>query len=137
FFSSRRRHTSSKRDWSSDVCSSDLLWRMRRELPRITFGNYVRAGETADIKTLAGRMASLLDPAMSWKDVEEVRRIWKGPMILKGVLHPAEAHAALARGIDGVVVSNHGGRQLDGAPASVDALPAIVAAVEGRMSVLL
>src|SRR5207249_9054988 len=85
FFSSRRRHTSSKRDWSSDVCSSDLLWRMRRELPRITFGNYVRAGETADIKTLAGRMASLLDPAMSWKDVEEVRRIWKGPMILKEI----------------------------------------------------
>ena len=90
------------------------LWRMRRELPRITFGNYVREGETVDIKTLAGRMASLLDPAMTWEDVEEVRRIWKGPMILKGVLHPAEARAALARGVDGVVVSNHGGRQLDG-----------------------
>jgi len=82
-------------------------------------------------------MASLPDPAMTWKDVEEVRRIWKGPMILKGVLHPAEARAALARGVDGVVVSNHGGRQLDGAPASLDALPAIVAAAEGRIPVLL
>jgi L-lactate dehydrogenase (cytochrome)/(S)-mandelate dehydrogenase len=113
------------------------LWRMRRELPRITFGNYVHEGETADIKTLAGRMASLLDPAMTWQDVEEVRRIWKGPLILKGVLHPDEARTARARGVDGVIVSNHGGRQLDGAPASLDALPAIVAAVEGRMPVLL
>ena len=113
------------------------LWRMRREFPRITFGNYVRAGEVADIKTLAGRMASLLDPAMTWKDVEVVREIWKGPMMLKGVLHPDEARAALARGIDGLIVSNHGGRQLDGAPGSLDALPAVVAAVEGRMPVLL
>jgi L-lactate dehydrogenase (cytochrome)/(S)-mandelate dehydrogenase len=110
---------------------------MRRELPRITFGNYVREGETADVKMLANRMATLLDPAMTWDDVEEVRRIWKGPMILKGILHPAEAQAAVARGIDGVVVSNHGGRQLDGAPASLDALPAIVAAVDGRIPVLL
>jgi L-lactate dehydrogenase (cytochrome)/(S)-mandelate dehydrogenase len=113
------------------------LWRMRSELSRITFGNYVREGEPADIKTLAGRMAYLLDPAMTWQDIDEVRRIWKGPMILKGVLHPEEARAAIARGIDGVIVSNHGGRQLDGAAASLDALPAIVAAVEGRIPVLL
>jgi L-lactate dehydrogenase (cytochrome) len=113
------------------------LWRMRNELPRITFGNYVRPGEAADIKTLAGRMAALLDPAMTWVDVEEVRRLWKGPLILKGVLHPAEARAALERGIDGLIVSNHGGRQLDGAPASLDALPAIVEAVAGHIPVLL
>jgi len=113
------------------------LWRMRNELPRITFGNYVRPGEAADIKTLAGRMAALLDPAMTWTDVEEVRRIWKGPLILKGVLHPAEARAALERGIDGLIVSNHGGRQLNGAPASLDALPAIVEAVAGHIPVLL
>jgi L-lactate dehydrogenase (cytochrome)/(S)-mandelate dehydrogenase len=113
------------------------LWRMRNELPRITFGNYVRPGEAADIKTLAGRMAALLDPAMTWVDVEEVRRIWKGPLILKGVLHPAEARAALERGIDGLIVSNHGGRQLNGAPASLDALPAIVEAVAGHIPVLL
>jgi L-lactate dehydrogenase (cytochrome)/(S)-mandelate dehydrogenase len=113
------------------------LWRMRSELPRITFGNYVRPGEAADIKTLAGRMAALLDPAMTWADVEEVRRLWKGPLILKGVLHPGEARAALERGIDGLVVSNHGGRQLDGAPASLGALPAIVDAVAGNVPVLL
>jgi len=113
------------------------LGRMRSELPRITFGNYVRAGDTSDIKALAGRMASLLDPAMNWADVEEVRRIWKGPLILKGVLHPDEARAAVERGVDGLVVSNHGGRQLDGAPASIDALPAVVEAVAGRVPVLL
>jgi L-lactate dehydrogenase (cytochrome)/(S)-mandelate dehydrogenase len=113
------------------------LWRMRSELQRVTFGNYVRPGEAADIKTLAGRMAALLDPAMTWADVEEVRQQWKGPLILKGVLHPAEARAARERGIDGLIVSNHGGRQLDGAPASLDALPAIVDAVAGHVPVLL
>jgi L-lactate dehydrogenase (cytochrome)/(S)-mandelate dehydrogenase len=113
------------------------LWRMRRELPRLTFGNYVRPGEMADIKTLAGRMASLLDPAMNWRDVDEVRRRWSGPLILKGILHRAEACAAVEHGIDAVVVSNHGGRQLDGAPASLDALPAVVEALGGRIPVLL
>ena len=112
------------------------LLRMRSALPRITFGNYVRPGEASDIKTLAGRMASLLDPAMSWADVEVLRGQWKGPLILKGVLHPGEARAAVERGIDAIIVSNHGGRQLDGAPASLDALPAVVAAVAGRVPVL-
>ena len=88
--------------------------RMLPELPRITFGNYVRAGEAADIKTLAGRMQSLLDPNMTWSDVDELRRIWKGPLILKGILHPDDAREAVKRGIDGLIVSNHGGRQLDG-----------------------
>ena len=113
------------------------LWRMRTELPRITFGNYLRPGEAADIKTLAGRMASLLDPAMSWADLDALRSSWKGPLILKGVLHPAEARAAVDHGVDAVIVSNHGGRQLDGAPASLDALPAVAAAVAGRAPVLL
>ena len=63
--------------------------------------------------------------------------IWKGPLILKGILHPDEARMALERGIDGVIVSNHGGRQLDGAAAAIDALPAIVDAVGGRIPVLI
>ena len=112
------------------------LWRMRSELRRITFGNYVRPGESADIKALVGRMAALLDPAMSWKDVEDLRKIWKGPLILKGVMHPQEARFAIERGVDGVIVSNHGGRQLDGAAPSIDALPIIVDAVSGRIPVL-
>ncbi len=113
------------------------LWRMRQELPKLTFGNYVRAGETADIKTLAGRMAGLLDPAMSWRDVEALRLHWRGPLVLKGVLHPDEARRAIEHGVDGIIVSNHGGRQLDGAAASLDALPRIVEAVAGRMAILL
>jgi L-lactate dehydrogenase (cytochrome)/(S)-mandelate dehydrogenase len=113
------------------------LWRMRREIKRITFGNYVRPGESADMRTLAGRMASLLDPAMSWKDVDELRKAWSGPILLKGILHPEEAKAALDHGIDGLIVSNHGGRQLDGTPAAIDVLPGIVATVDGRIPLLI
>jgi isopentenyl diphosphate isomerase/L-lactate dehydrogenase-like FMN-dependent dehydrogenase len=113
------------------------LMRMRAEIPKITFGNYVRPGEASDIATLAGRMASLLDPAMSWDDVARLRAIWRGPLLLKGVLHPEEARRALAYGIDGLIVSNHGGRQLDGAPASLDALPRIAEAVAGRIPILM
>jgi isopentenyl diphosphate isomerase/L-lactate dehydrogenase-like FMN-dependent dehydrogenase len=116
---------------------AEWLWRMRREIKRITFGNYVRPGETSDMRTLAGRMASLLDPAMSWKDVGELRQAWAGPLVLKGVLHPHEAKTALDHGIDGLIVSNHGGRQLDGTPATIDVLPRIVAAVDGRIPVLI
>ena len=123
------------------VCAMALkapwLWRMRKELKRITFANYVRAGETADLRTLAQRMPAMLDPSMSWRDVDELRRIWSGPLVLKGVLHPQEARKAVDRGVDGLIVSNHGGRQLDGAPASIDALPAVAIAVEGRIPVLL
>jgi L-lactate dehydrogenase (cytochrome)/(S)-mandelate dehydrogenase len=113
------------------------LWRMRGELNRITFGNYVRSGEVADIRAIAGRMASLLDPSLSWKEVEEMRKLWKGPFLLKGVLHPGEARLAVERGVDGLIVSNHGGRQLDGAAASLDALPAVVEAVGGKIPVLM
>ena len=113
------------------------LWRMRNALRHITFGNYVRPGEKAELQTLAQRMSALLDPSMSWEDVEEIRRIWRGPLILKGVLHPDEAREAIQRGVDAVVVSNHGGRQLDGAIASLDALPAVVDAVGGRLPVLM
>jgi L-lactate dehydrogenase (cytochrome) len=115
---------------------SGWLWRMRNDLKRITFGNYVRPGEKAELQTLAQRMAALLDPSMSWADVEELRRAWDGPLILKGVLHPDEARGALERGVDAVIVSNHGGRQLDGAIASFDALPAVVDAVGDRMPVM-
>ena len=116
---------------------AEWLWRMRRDLRRVTFGNYARPGETADIKALAGRMASLLDPSMSWKDVGELRKTWSRPLILKGILHPEEARIAVERGVDGLIVSNHGGRQLDGAPATMDVLARIIDAVDGRIPVLI
>ena len=121
---------------ASMALKAPWLWRMRQELKRVTFGNYARPGEPADLKALAGRMASLLDPSMSWHDVEDLRKVWSRPLILKGILHPAEARLAVEHGADAIIVSNHGGRQLDGAPATIDALPGIVAAVEGRIPVL-
>ena len=113
------------------------LWRMRQELPRLTMGNYVKPGDTAGIREIAGNLAGRLDPGMSWADVDQLRAQWRGPLVLKGILSPAEAREAVARGVDGIIVSNHGGRQLDGAIASLDALPRIVDATGGRIPVLL
>jgi len=113
------------------------LLRMGPRLSKINFANYTSPGAAADISAMAAKIASLLDPSMSWRDVEWLRGMWKGPLLLKGVLHPKEAAEAVARGIEGVIVSNHGGRQLDGAPAALDALPGVVAAVGGRIPVLI
>jgi L-lactate dehydrogenase (cytochrome)/(S)-mandelate dehydrogenase len=112
-------------------------WSMRRELRSLTFGNYVRPGSKESLAALAGRMGSLLDPAMCWDDVAKLRADWPGPLLLKGVLHPAEARRAVELGIDGLIVSNHGGRQLDGAVSPLDALPAIITAIEDRVPVLI
>jgi L-lactate dehydrogenase (cytochrome)/(S)-mandelate dehydrogenase len=73
---------------------------------------------------------------MSWKDVVWLRKIWKGPLLIKGILHPDEAKLAVKHGVDGVIVSNHGGRQLDGAVPALEALPDIVEMVNGRIPVL-
>jgi L-lactate dehydrogenase (cytochrome)/(S)-mandelate dehydrogenase len=121
---------------ASMALKAEWLWRMRNDLRRITFGNYVRPGENADIKSLAGRMAHLLDPSMNWADVADLRKVWTKPLILKGILHPDEARKAVEHGVDALIVSNHGGRQLDGAASGLDALPAILDAVGGRIPVL-
>ena len=76
------------------------------------------------------------DASVTWKDVEWVRDQWKGPLIIKGILDPGDAREAVANGADGLVVSNHGGRQLDGALSSARALPAVVEAVGGKIPVL-
>ena len=114
--------------------SAPWLWRMRRHRD-LRFANY--PGEQTDILSLGAHMEDLLDDGASWEDVEWLRRVWNGPLILKGVLHPQEARRAVESGVDAVIVSNHGGRQLDGAPASVRALPEVVDAVAGRIAVLL
>ncbi|HLW90404.1 MAG TPA: alpha-hydroxy acid oxidase [Roseiarcus sp.] len=119
--------------------AAKLPWliRMAKTLPTVTFANYTRPGEKADIGTMAARLAGMLDPSLSWRDIDWLRGLWKGPFLLKGVLHPKEAAEAVARGVDGVIVSNHGGRQLDGASASFDALPGVVEATAGKIPVLL
>ncbi len=112
-------------------------WAMRHELANVTFGNYVQSNSPESVSALAARMGSLLDPSMSWDDVDMVRAHWKGRLILKGVLHPDEASQAIKHGVDAIIVSNHGGRQLNGAIASARALPAVVQAVNDAIPVLL
>ncbi len=127
----------SGRQWLAMASKWRWAWSMRHELRTLTFGNYVRPGAGESLATLAGRMGSLLDPAMNWEDVAQLRAQWTGPLLLKGILHPDDARRALDFGVDGLIVSNHGGRQLDGAVSAVEALPAIVAAVEDRIPLLL
>lgn len=81
-------------------------------------------------------MRENFDPAISWKDLDFIRAEWTGPLIIKGILDAEDAREAARLGVDGIVVSNHGGRQLDGAPSSARALPAIAEAVGERMTVL-
>jgi len=76
------------------------------------------------------------DPTRTWDDLAFVREHWRGPIVLKGVLHPDDARRAADTGMDGIVVSNHGGRQLDGSIAALDALPGVVAAAGGDLEVL-
>lgn len=77
-----------------------------------------------------------MDRSIVWESLRWLRSIWDGPLILKGVQHPDDAKTALQHGVDGLIVSNHGGRQLDAAPATVESLPAVVAAVRGAIPVL-
>ena len=93
------------------------------------FGNLVEAVKDAKgFGQFAAWVAANFDPTLTWKDLAWVRSHWNGPIVLKGVLDAEDARAALDAGVDGIVVSNHGGRQLDGALASVAALPRVVEA---------
>jgi L-lactate dehydrogenase (cytochrome) len=104
---------------------------------RRTFGNLVGHIDGADgAATLAQWTQTQFDPTANWRDVEWVRSRWPGRLILKGVMDAEDARFALSAGADAVVVSNHGGRQLDGAPSSISVLPEIVAAIDGRCEVL-
>lgn len=86
---------------------------------------------------LSAYFADLLDPAVTWKDLEWLRGLTSLPIVLKGIHHPEDARLAVEHGVQGIVVSNHGARQLDTVPASIDMLPGVVQAVQGRMEVLL
>ncbi|MDH2238201.1 alpha-hydroxy-acid oxidizing protein [Pigmentiphaga sp. GD03639] len=104
---------------------------------RRTFGNLAGHVKDADgINSLARWTARQFDPTLSWKDVEWIKRQWGGKLIMKGILDPEDARIAASCGADAIVVSNHGGRQLDGAQSSIAALPAIVEAVGDRTEVL-
>ncbi len=106
--------------------------------PRITWGNLPGAGSgQAGAATLSARTNQQFDPGASWADLTWFRENWVGPLVVKGILTAPDAAQAVRLGAEAVVVSNHGGRQLDGAPASIRALPAVVDAVGGDGEVYL
>jgi L-lactate dehydrogenase (cytochrome) len=111
-------------------------WMMRVLLgKRRTFGNLVSQQRGSDVATLAQWTAAQFDPGITWKEVEWLRSLWPGKLIVKGVLDAEDAQIASGMNIDALVVSNHGGRQLDGAPSTISVLPEIVKAVNGRCEV--
>jgi L-lactate dehydrogenase (cytochrome) len=93
-------------------------------------------GKASGLNDYMGWLGANFDPTIVWKDLDWIRAGWKGPLIIKGVLDPEDARAAADIGADGIVVSNHGGRQLDGVLSSTRALPAVVDAVGDRLTVL-
>jgi len=94
---------------------------------RRTFGNIVgHASGVRDLSSLSSWTAEQFDPTLSWKDIEWIKNRWAGKLVVKGIMDPADARLAVDAGADALIVSNHGGRQLDGAPSSISALPAIV-----------
>jgi len=109
-------------------------------------GGYMAAGglpkmghypERAGLTDKEWNRANTLDPSIDWDDVREVRKLWDGPFLIKGISHPEDAALAVQHGADGVVVSNHGGRNLDSSLATIEALPDVLDAVGGRVPVLI
>jgi L-lactate dehydrogenase (cytochrome) len=105
---------------------------------RRTFGNVVGHTPGADnMRSISLWIAEQFDPKLSWDDINWIRDRWGGKLILKGILDPEDAERALQVGADAMIVSNHGGRQLDGALSSIAALPSIVRTVGDRMEIFL
>jgi L-lactate dehydrogenase (cytochrome) len=103
---------------------------------RRSFGNIVgHAKNVGDLSSLSSWTAEQFDPALSWADVEWIKKRWGGKLILKGIMDVEDARLAVDSGADAMIVSNHGGRQLDGAPSSIAALPAIAQAVGSKIEV--
>lgn len=113
------------------------MWSMqilRHGLPRLRFVESFSPKK--DLKSAANYARFEFRGDLDWDYIKTVRDLWDGPVLLKGLLHPEDATEAVAHGVDGVVVSNHGGRQFDGAPAAIDVLPEIVATLGGKVPVL-
>lgn len=114
-----------------------LGWWMRMaRAPKLELGNF-RERSTGGMTDMASYIASVLDPDVTWDDLSWLRAQWDGPLVVKGILHPQDARECIERGADGIQVSNHGGRQLDCTLATIDALPAIVTAVDNRVPIFI
>ena len=103
---------------------------------RRTFGNLAGLKGADDITQLSTWISTQFDPTLSWKDIDWIRSIWPGKLILKGILDVEDAEIAAKTGAQAVVVSNHGGRQLDGAPSSIEVLPEIVDTIGSKMEIM-
>jgi len=106
--------------------------------PRVTFRNFLDAEGVTSTSALAlgAYIQQLHDPSVNWDDLAWFRSLWPGPLALKGIMNSEDARQALEHGVDAIVVSNHGGRQLDGLPAAIEVLPEIATAVGGRAEVI-
>lgn len=129
FASSRRMlQAMTKPDWAFNV---GLMGRPH------DLGNISKyLGKAVTLEDYMGWLANNFDPSISWSDLEWIRDFWQGPMIIKGILDPQDARDAVSFGADGIVVSNHGGRQLDGVLSTTKALPPIMQAVGNDLTVL-
>jgi L-lactate dehydrogenase (cytochrome) len=115
----------------------DWAWDLAVQGRPLTLGNLEPLlGSDAALSDLMGWVAKNFDASVTWKDVEWVRGEWKGPLVIKGLLDADDARQAAASGADGIVVSNQGGRQLDGVSSTARALPRVAEAVGGRIAVL-
>jgi L-lactate dehydrogenase (cytochrome) len=113
------------------------LWCMQMlQTKRRSFGNIVgHAKNVSDLSSLSSWTAEQFDPQLSWENVAEIKEMWGGKLILKGICDVEDARMAARTGADAIIVSNHGGRQLDGAPSSISMLPKIVDAVGDMIEV--
>jgi L-lactate dehydrogenase (cytochrome) len=118
-----------------------LHWRWLLDVglgPKVTFRNFEgTAAQAGDAVTITQFIAGQYDLTVTWRDVAWFKAAWNGPVAVKGILSAEDARIAVEHGVEAIIVSNHGGRQLDGAVSAIDALPGVVEAVDGRAEVIL
>ena len=117
-------HFATRLDWLRGVAGQ-----------RLRIGNFEGLAKSSNFTGVAELVASLFDPSATWDDLAQLRVAWRGPLVVKGVMHPKDAERAIEIGADAVAVSNHGGRQLEDAPATMDVLSDVATAVNGRIPV--
>lgn len=124
------------RDVIDTVCHPGwvLRWLFGR---RMTWGSYRIDGRAIRMREMDGWMEQNSNPSASWDDIARLRSRWKGNLVVKGVMTQADARLAIDHGVDGIFVSNHGGRQFDGQIATIEALPSVVDAIDGRAAVIM
>jgi isopentenyl diphosphate isomerase/L-lactate dehydrogenase-like FMN-dependent dehydrogenase len=122
--------------WGIATSPGWLMSMLRNGIPRFANLRAYAGGDTG-IAAVAQFARREVKGAFTWDEVARYRDRWKRPLVLKGILHPDDAETAVALGVDGIVVSNHGGRQVEALPAAIDALPAVAAKVAGRATVMM